>query len=167
MADPLQPLWTVVRLLHIASAIVLVGGGTLWAIVVQPTLAQMGPTMPRGAMPTLGGKVLKVLPHAGLATLVTGVLVLWHLAPYANATYHMIMGTALVVMLAGLSLTFGIVVPTFKKLSAAMMASQGPPPPEAPAMMARIKKASMANLALAWLIVVLMVVGTAQRVGIA
>lgn len=167
MADALQPLWTLVRLLHIASGIALVGGATMWGVLIQPTLAQLGPTLPKGVMPTLGGKVVRFLPHAGLATFVTGVLVYWHLMPYANATYQMIMGLALLVMLVSLALSFLVVVPSFKKAMALMTAAQGPPPPEALALMGRLKQASLVTLALAWFIVVLMVVGTATRVGIA
>lgn len=159
MADPL---WTGLRLLHIGAGIALVGGATLWSIL-QPLFGQMGPTLPRGFLPTVGGKVLRVLPNAALVTLVTGVPLYYLMMPFASDAWRLLMGAALVLMLVALGLSFGIVVPTFKKLVRAIGALQGPPGPEVVALQARMKMASMANLAAAWTIVVLMVVATALR----
>lgn len=154
--------WTALRVLHIGSAITLVGGATMWAML-QPTLQQMGPTLPRGFMGTVGGKVVRILPNAGLATLLTGAPLFYLMMPLYGATWSMLMGAALLLMLVSLGLSFGGTVPTFRNLGRAMAAAQGPPGPEVLALQARMKLFSMAGLAIAWLIVLLMVVATALR----
>lgn len=154
---------TALRLLHIGAGIALVGGATMWTML-QPTLQQMGPTLPKGFLPTVGGKVVRFLPHAALATFLTGLALYWLMLPVAvNATWRMLMMAAMGLMLVSLAVAYGGVLPTFRKLSQAWSALQGPPGPDVMALQARLKALSMVNLAAAWLIVVLMVVATALR----
>lgn len=154
--------WTALRVLHIGSAITLVGGATMWAML-QPTLQQMGPTLPRGFLGTVGGKVVRILPNAGLATLLTGALLFYLMMPVYGETWRMLMGASLVLMLVSLGISFGGTVPTFRKLGMAMATAQGPPGPAVQALAARMKLYSMAGLVLGWLIVLLMVLATALR----
>jgi uncharacterized membrane protein len=153
-------LYVLIRLLHVGSAIALVGGGTLWGAVLAPTLAQMGPTLPKGAMPTLGGKVVKFLPASALVALVTGVLLFESIRPYAPEAWRTLMLAALVLLLAILVVSY-LVGRTFRKFVHAV--SAGPPGPEAQAHMARIRKGSVATLAMGWTVVLLMVVATSLR----
>lgn len=160
----MEPVWTALRLLHIGAGIALVGGATLWGAVLAPTLQQLGPTLPKGAFPTLGGKVVKFLPHAGALTFLTGVALYGLMQAAYPGTWRMLMLVALVLMLVSLGLSYGVLVPTFKKVAAGMAsAPPGPPSPEAQALLHRMKSASMASLGIAWGIVVLMVVATALR----
>lgn len=159
MADPL---WTAVRLLHIGSAIALVGGATLWNFILAPTFQQMGPTLPKGFMPTVGGKVVRFLPNAALATLLTGALLFWFMMPFGSEAWRLLMLTSLALLVVSLGLAHGAMIPTFKRLSQAMGAA-GPPGPEAQALMARMKMLGVVSLALAWVLVALMVVATALR----
>jgi uncharacterized membrane protein len=159
-----EAIMTALRFLHISSAIALVGGATLWATQIMPSMAQLGPTLPRGALPTIGGKVAKFLPNAALLTLLTGAALYWLMQASWGETWRLIMQVALGTMIVVVAISFGVMHPTFKKLSSAMTSGPpGPPPPEAQALMGKMKKASMLNLALGWFIVVLMVVGTALR----
>jgi hypothetical protein len=163
-ARTMEPVWTALRVLHIGAGIALVGGATLWGAVLAPVLQQLGPTLPKGAFPTLGGRVVRYLPHAALATFLTGVALYALMQGAYAGPWRMLMLGALVLMLVALGLSYGVLVPTFKKVAAGMAsAPPGPPGPEAQALMHRMKTASMANLAVAWLIVVLMVVATALR----
>jgi uncharacterized membrane protein len=160
MADPL---WTLVRFLHVGAAIAWIGGATLWGLIVMPTLAQLGPTLPKGVMPTLGGKVVKFLPHAGAFTLIMGLAVFMNLYPTTLPYYRWIMLASLAITALALVLAYAILVPTFKKVSTIMGTAHGPPTPEVQGMMLRIKQVSLANLALGWLVVLLMVIATAMR----
>lgn len=47
-------------------------GGTVWAMVLLPTLTQLAPTLPKGALPTLAGRVLRVQLGAAALTLLAG-----------------------------------------------------------------------------------------------
>lgn len=163
----MDPLHAVLRVLHIGAAVVWIGGGTLWGLVIMPTLQQLGPTLPKGAMPTIGGRVLKVIPHAGVATLVFGALTMWTLggfsAPLATSTWAMLLNLGLLITLVMLVLVFALLVPTFKKMSAMMAAATGPPTPDFLALSKKMTTFSKVNLALGWLVVLLMVVAVAQR----
>jgi uncharacterized membrane protein len=155
MADILV---TVVRFVHIASAIALIGGATLWGAVIAPTLAQMGSTMPKGLMPTLGGRVAKYLPMAGWGTLLGGVATA---AFYWNSwgeLWRTIMSIAFVITVVMLATSYALINPTFKRLTTVMSATQGPPPPEAKQLQMKLMKVSMMNLILGWVVVALMVV---------
>ncbi|HEV8358826.1 MAG TPA: hypothetical protein VGR28_00070 [Candidatus Thermoplasmatota archaeon] len=162
MADPL---YVIIRVLHVGSAIALIGGATLWGTRIMPTLAQLGPTLPKGAIPTLGNRVVNFLPAAGLATFLTGLLLFWQLGGFSTPAnpWSMLLGTALLLTLVMLILSFGVMKPSWKKLSQAMGAAAGPPGPEMMALSKRMKSVSMANLAIGWTIVLLMVVATATR----
>lgn len=160
MADPV---WTALRVLHIGAGVALVGGATMWNLLLAPTFAQMGPTLPRGFTATVGGKVVRYLPHLGLVTFLTGVALYAVMQSFYDATWRWLMLAALVVMLANLGLSYGLMVPTFKKLGAAMAAAQGPPGPEVQRLLRSMKTYGLVGLGLAWGIVLLMVVATALR----
>jgi uncharacterized membrane protein len=162
MADPI---YVLLRILHVGSAIFFVGGATMWSAILVPMLAAMAPTLPKGTMPTLGGKVMKVLPAAALTTLVTGLLLFGSLGgfgPAAGTTWGMLISTAFVLLVVLLIVSLAGIKPTFKKLSQTMMAAQGPPPPEAQQLMRKLTKLSHVTLGLAWLIVLLMVLATSH-----
>lgn len=160
-------LYVLLRILHVGSAVFLIGGATMWGAIIAPTLAQMGPTLPKGAMPTLGKKVLNVLPHTALLTLLTGLALFWSLGGFGDAgrtSWGMLISVGLLLMLGMLAISFAVLKPTFKKLGQVMMASQGPPPPEAQQLMAKMTKFSMLNLGMGWLAVLLMVLATSHAV---
>lgn len=160
----MDPLQTVVRILHIGSAIVLIGGATLWGVFIVPTLAQMGPTLPRGTLPTLGGKVVKILFHAGVGTLVFGLGTFFFVQSAGSELWRMLIMAALLLTLLMLVISAALIKPTFKKVSEGMTSGPpGPPSPETMAAMKKLTQVSMANLAIGWLTVLLMVVAVSVR----
>lgn len=161
MADILQ---LVIRFVHIGSAVALIGGATLWGAVIAPTLARMGSTLPKGTFPTLGAKLNRFLPMAAWGTLLGGVASYWYVQAYANETWKMLMWISLAITALMLAISYAVVSPTFKKLTASMTATQGPPTAEARSLMVRLTKASMLNLALGWIVVAIMVVAVSLRV---
>jgi uncharacterized membrane protein len=161
MTDVVQ---LVLRFLHVGSAIAWIGGATLWSLVIAPTLAQLAPTLPKGAVPTLGGKVLKVLPRAGDLTLLFGLAEFAYIENGTTATFRYIMLVALVLTILAVGVSHGVIVPTFKKFMAAASAP-GPPGPETKGLMDRLMRASMALLGLTWVTVALMVAATSLHLG--
>lgn len=162
MADAL---YVLLRILHVGSAVFFIGGATLWGAVIAPALVELGPTLPKGALPTLGKKVLTVLPHAGVATLLTGIAVFWSLGGFGEAgrtTWGMLVGLGLLLTLAMVVVLFAVIKPTFRRLGQVVMATPGPPPPEAKAMLGKLMAVGRVNLALGWLVVLLMVLATSH-----
>jgi uncharacterized membrane protein len=165
MADPV---YVLLRILHVGSAVFLVGGATLWGAIVVPTLAQMGPTLPKGLMPTLGKKIVNAIPHAALLTFLTGLGVYGSLGGFApgvaSTPWGMLISLALLLTLVILVIAYGVTRPTFRKFTQVMMSAQGPPPPEAQQLLAKMTLMGKANLALGWIIVLLMVLATSHAV---
>lgn len=165
MADPV---YVLLRILHVGSAVFLIGGATLWGAVVAPTLMQLGPTLPKGLMPTLGKKIVNIIPHAAALTFLTGVGVFGSLGGFnpgvARTPWGMLISAGLLLTLVMLGIAYGVTKPTFKKFTQLMMSTQGPPPPEAQQLMGKMMRMGQVTLVLGWLVVLLMVLATSHAV---
>lgn len=141
----------------------LIGGGTLWAMVLVPTLTQLAPTLPKGALPTLAGRVLRVQLGAAVLTLLAGAAAYGLMQARWGPPWNQLLLASFALMLVLTASLFLVVWPMSRRMARAMAGMAGPPGPEMAAMRGRMMKVSVANLGLGWTLVVLMVAATALR----
>jgi hypothetical protein len=148
-------MYAFVKFLHVAAAIVWVGGGT-WSYILMRRLkaAQAGPAL-AALQPQMKWLGLAVIMPASILALFTG-LYLVLAGPYPPESWWIAVG------LAGLFVSIGmgmaVITPAAGKLGA-VMAEHGPGHPDAAKLQKRMGIATTFNLVVLWVVVYAMVIG--------
>lgn len=131
-----------VRIVHIASAIGLAGGGFLWTLIIAPTLGKRLPGPNLGAlMGTLGprmGRYFSILAYVGLASGIALLGSIWGWRQFlgvltGGSLYGTILLLGILGFLGGLALAESIVMPIGRRLVAL-------PPTTPPEEIARLQR---------------------------
>lgn len=138
----------VIRVIHILTGVMWVGGALLWGMVIAPrALRDAPPPMRRPFAETVVPAISRYqMIVASLAILSGLVLVgmVWGWADYFGAfqsgTYGAALGVGAVAAIAMAIVGFGVIAPTAKKLVAAMQTASTPPTPEQAANLGAIGK---------------------------
>lgn len=162
----------IVRIVHIFSAIMWLGGVFLWNMVIGPRVLQRGPPPIRGpfANAVVPAMTRYYMVAGGLTILsgfvLVGTMLGWadYFAVFRGGTYGTWLGLGAVAGIAMAIVGFGMVAPAGKKMLALMSGIQGPPTAEQQsALAAQGKKMGilgMAAMLLGTLAVVGMVIAT-------
>ena len=138
----------VVRVIHILTGVMWVGGALIWGMVIAPRVLRDGPPAMRRpfaetVVPAISRYQMIVASLAILSGLVL-VGMVWGWGDYFGAfqagTYGAALGIGAVAAIAMAIVGFGIIAPTAKKLVAAMQAASAPPTPEQAANLGAIGK---------------------------
>lgn len=148
-------MYDVVRFLHVAAAIVWVGGGT-WSFILVQRLkaAQAGPAL-AAVQPQVKWFGQVVLTPASILALFTG-LYLVMAGPYPPESWWIAVG--LVGLFASVGMGMAIISPTAGKIGA-VMAEHGPGHPDIAKLQKRMGVATTFNLVVLWFVVYAMVIG--------
>lgn len=156
-----QWLLFLVRSIHILAGVLWVGGAAYAGLVVARTLADAPPTVRGPALARIGPVGFRVLTWAGAITIVFGAInqvLIVQSGASGGPEWNMILGIAFMIGVVMMGLAGAIIGPGLKKLAG------GAAPADAPSIMGRVTKASMANIALGVLATLLMVYATKLRV---
>jgi uncharacterized membrane protein len=139
----------IVRIVHIVTAVMWVGGALLWGMLIAPRILRDGPPQIRrpfaeAVIPALTRYYMIVGPLAILSGFVL-VGMLWGWDDYAGAFqrgggYGAALGLGALSAIAMAIVGFGIIAPSGKKLLAAMASASTPPTPEQGAQLGALGK---------------------------
>lgn len=149
-------MYDVVKFLHVAAAIVWVGGGT-WTFVLMRRLqaAGAGPAMgPVQEQVKWFGQA--VVTPAAILALFSGLYMVMS-GGFSPEQWWIVLG--LVAIFVTTAIGMGVISPTAGKLGA-LMAEHGPGHPDLPKLQQRMKTAIVFNLTLLWVVVFSMVLGS-------
>lgn len=158
-----DPLSLIVRMAHIVTAVLWVGGAVYAGFIVGRSLMSQPPQVRGPAMGAIGPRGYKFLTWMGVLTIVFGVwngmLIGGNDLGGVSDLWRNLMGASLVIAVVMMGLAGAIIGPSLKKMAA------GPAPDQAAAIQKRLMMTSMANIALGVLAVILMVWATSARAG--
>lgn len=166
----------IVRVLHIFSAVMWVGGAFLWSMLIAPRILKNGPpAIRRPFAEAIIGPLTNFFRIAGGTALVSGVVLvgmLWGWSTYFRAFevpggYGISLTIGVLGAIAMAIVGFGIVSPTAHKMVATMKTINGPPTDAQQAQMAAIGKRMGVMSMLVMVFGTIAIIGMAWAVNVA
>ncbi len=141
-----EPEFVVLRTLHIVAGSIWVGASVFLALILEPTLEKLGPSIKGPVMSSLSRKMGPMIGIVATLTIGVGIALAFRLEATKRVVFDSAWGVAILlgfivsVLAFGTGITTGIAANGMAKLGAQVKAADGPPPPELLARMAALSQ---------------------------
>ncbi len=139
-----EPEFVVLRLLHIVAGSIWVGASVFLALILEPTLEKLGPSIKGPVMGSLSRKMGPMIGIVATLTIGAGIALTFRLEATNRVVFDSAWGVAILlgfivsVLAFGTGITTGLAANRMAEVGAQVKAADGPPPPELLARMATL-----------------------------
>ena len=136
----------VLRIIHIVAGSFWVGASVFLALILEPTLEALGPSIKGPVMSSLGRKIGPMIGITATLTIGAGIALAFRLEATNLVVFDSAWGVAILlgfivsVLAFGTGIITGLAANRMAKLGAQLQAAEGPPPPELLACMAALSQ---------------------------